>query len=83
MEKNEISEIASWLEIPLMHDIPVTPMDLLESNRYDLVFDFAGGHATAKQVLDEWDENWREKFRSNFEVFLASDGQFSIREKSD
>jgi hypothetical protein len=78
----EIQEVASWFEMPILEGIPVTPIELWEAHRPDLVFDYASGHSDAEQTLTSWDPEWRERYRSDFEVFRAEDGQLSIRLKA-
>lgn len=78
-----VSDVASWFEMPLMSDTPITPIHLYAANRPDLVFDYASGHSDPAAVLDEFDAGWRERYRSDFEVFEASDGQRSLRPKAD
>ena len=76
-----VDEIASWFEMPLVASAPVTPLDLYAAERVDLVFEFASGHADPEALLAEFDPDWRERYRSGFEVFQASDGQRSIQMK--
>lgn len=76
-----IQEVTSWFEMPLQLGVPVTPIDLWASGRPDLVFDFASGHTDSEQILTAWDPQWRDRYRSDFEVFRAADGQLSIRPK--
>jgi transcriptional regulator with XRE-family HTH domain len=76
-----IEEVASWFEMPLVAHAPATPLDLYAANRGDLVFDFASGHADPEMLLTEFDPEWRERYRSDFEVFDAADGRRSIRMK--
>jgi hypothetical protein len=76
-----IEEVASWFEMPLVANAPVTPLDLYAANRGDLVFDFASGHTDPEVLLTEFDPEWRERYRSEFEVFDAVDGHRSIRTK--
>jgi hypothetical protein len=78
----EVREIASWFEMPLVADVPVTPIDLYVGKRPDLVFEHASGHADPEQILTQFDGEWRERFRSEFEVFRAEDGDLSIRPKA-
>lgn len=77
-----IQEISSWFEMPLQLGVPVTPVDLWACGRSDLVLDFASGHTDAEQILSNWDPQWRDRYRSDFEVFRATDGQLSIRPKA-
>jgi len=76
-----IREVASWFEMPLLVGVPVTPIVLWAEGRPDLVFDYASGHTDPEQILTSWDPQWRERYRSDFEVFRADDGQLSIRPK--
>jgi hypothetical protein len=80
-EDYEVHEVASWFEMPMLEAVPVTPIDLWATRRPDLVFEYASGHAGAEQILTTWDPEWREHYRSDFEVFRAGDGQLSIRPK--
>ncbi len=76
-----VEEIASWFEMPLSSSAPVTPIVLYAANRADLVFEFASGHVDPEALLSEFDPSWRERYRSDFEVFEAGDGSRSIRMK--
>jgi transcriptional regulator with XRE-family HTH domain len=81
-EHYEVREVASWFEMPLIDEAPVTPIDLYVEERVDLVFDYASGHADPEQILSDFDPQWRERYRSDFEVFRAADGELSIRPKA-
>jgi hypothetical protein len=78
----EVREIASWFEMPLIADVPVTPIDLYIGKRPDLVFEYASGQADPEQIVTQFDGEWRERYRSDFEVFRAEDGDLSIRPKA-
>lgn len=82
VEHYEVREIASWFEMPLVADVPVTPIDLYANERADLVFEHASGHADPEQILTVFDPEWRERYRSDFEVFQAEDGHPSLRLKA-
>jgi hypothetical protein len=43
------------------------------------VVDVAAGHAAGEAVLELWQPGWREKYRSDFEVFEAPDGELGSR----
>ena len=75
-----VDEIASWFEMPLP-GAPVTPIDLYVADRTDLVFDYASGQTDPERLLDEFDPQWREHYRSEFDVVTAADGNFSIVKK--
>lgn len=76
-----VADIASWFEVPLSLTAPVTPIDLYANGNIDLVFEFASGHSDPEALLSQFDPEWREHFRSDFEVFDAGDGHRSIRAK--
>lgn len=76
-----VDEIASWFEMPLTALAPVTPITLYAANRADLVFEFASAHADPEALLTEFDPDWRERYRSDFELFEAGDGNRSLRMK--
>lgn len=76
-----VEEVASWFEMPLDSAVPITPIDLYEANRPDLVFECASGHSDPTQLMDEFDPEWRERYRSDFKIEMASDGDFSIVRK--
>lgn len=76
-----IQEVASWFEMPLLRGVPVTPIDLWDARRPDLIFEYASGHTDPEQILTTWDPDWRERYRSDFEVFRAGDSHLSIRLK--
>jgi hypothetical protein len=77
-----VKEIASWFSIPLHDDAPITPIDLWVANRQDLFFEAARENAKMEaDVLDKFEPNWREKYRSDFETFVGGDGELSLRMK--
>jgi hypothetical protein len=80
-EPGYIQEVASWFEMPLSAHAPVTPIDLYAEGQPDLVLEYASGHGDTEQILTAYDPDWRERFRSAFEVYLDHDGEMSIRPK--
>ena len=76
-----VREIASWFEMPLVGEAPITPIDLYAGEHPELVFEHASGHDDPEQILTAFDPEWRERYRSDFEVFRAGDGELSIRPK--
>lgn len=81
-EDHLVFDVASWMEMPLAVDAPVTAMDLAVAGRYEDVVDLAAQHATGEHVLDRWQPDWRERYRSDFEVFEAPDGELGTRPAS-
>jgi hypothetical protein len=78
-EHYQVAEVASWFEMPVRADAPVTPIDLWAAGRHNLVFEYGSSHDTPEGILTQWDPEWRERYRSDFEVFEAGDGQLAIR----
>jgi len=78
-ENHMIQEVASWFEMPLTSNAPLTPIDLFVDDRADLILEHARGHGDAEDVLTAYDPEWRERYRSSFEVYLDTDGAMSIR----
>ena len=76
-----IQEVASWFEMPISSVAPVTPIDLYAEKQSTLVLDHAWGHCDTEEILTAYDPDWRERFRSDFEVYLDTDGEMSIRPK--
>lgn len=78
-----IFDVASWLEIPLDSNAPVSRLDLLVAGREDLIIEsVTGSETTGAALLDRFDRGWRVRHRSDFEVFEATDGQRSIRRRT-
>lgn len=75
-----ISEVASWLEIPLHPEAPITGMDMIAKDRWDLVLRLASNHGQDPEVvLDEFEPGWREQYESPVEVFTGPDGLPGVR----
>lgn len=76
-----VEDIASWFEMPLVKRVPVTPVDLYADDRADLVFAFASGQEDPEALMSQYSPDWREVYRSDFETFIAIDGNRSVRLK--
>ena len=76
-----ITEVASWMEMPLSREAPISGLDLAAAGhcRILLLVDPAANHAGAEEILYRWQPDWRERYRSDFEVFDAPDGHLGIR----
>jgi transcriptional regulator with XRE-family HTH domain len=79
---DQVFEPASWMEVPISEDAPTTPVDLYAEGFLDVVFDLATGNLAPEQALDTAEPGWRERYRSDWEVAVADDGQPYIRPKS-
>jgi transcriptional regulator with XRE-family HTH domain len=74
-----VDDVASWFEMPIHESAPVTPIDLWAAGEQMLLFETASRHLTGEEVLDRFQPEWRERYASDFETYLASDGELSIR----
>jgi hypothetical protein len=73
---------AGWLEMALVKDVPVTWMDIYLAGREELLIDAASNRRSDLHgLLDELDPEWRERYRSDYEVFEDIDGRPAIRAK--
>ena len=59
---------------------PITALDLYAAKQIQLVFSLATGNADPEQVLSAFDPDWRDNFKSEFEIYEADDGP-AIRPK--
>ena len=80
-EHYSVADVGQWFEVPVILGVPVAPIDLYASESAALVFEFAAGHTDPEQILDTFDTDWRERYRSDFETYRAGDGHLSIRPK--
>lgn len=74
-----IFEPASWMEVPVSVSAPVTKIDLYAAGQLDVIFELASENCTPEQALDVAEPGWREKYRSDWEVAVAEDGERYIR----
>lgn len=76
-----VFEPASWMEVPIVRDAPTTSIDLYAAGHLDVIFDLASDQCSPEAALDAAIPDWRVRFRSNWEVGTAEDGQPYIRSK--
>lgn len=77
-----VSDIASWMEMPIVREAPVTAIDLYARGHLFVIFQLAGRHIAPEAALDQAEPGWRERYRSEYEVFRAGDGQPAIRPRA-
>lgn len=80
-EKGTIGDPAVWMELDLPFEEPghyVRPLDLYLAGHDVALLDIAERRRSVAQVLDDVTPDWRRQ-RSNFEVYVDTDGQRSIR----
>jgi len=81
-EDHLVTDVASWMEVPLTHDVPVTAIDLYSGGHLFTIFDLASEHITPERALDQADPGWRERIDTEYEVFRAGDGQPAVRPRA-
>lgn len=79
-EKGLIEDPAAWMEMNFTLEPGdfIRPLDLYLEGHITELLELAEQRQTTAQVLDQVRPNWRQS-RSDFEVFLDSDGQRAIR----
>lgn len=83
-EKGLVQDPAAWMEmdLPLDPGYFIRPLDLYLEGHVLALIDLAEQRQTVAQVLDQVKPNWRAN-RSDFEVFVDTDGQRSIRRRDE
>jgi len=83
-EKGLVQDPAAWMEmdLPLDSGYFIRPLDLYLEGHVLALIDLAEQRQTVAQVLDQVKPNWRTN-RSDFEVFVDTDGQRSIRPREE
>jgi len=78
-----IADPASWIEMPLSDQATITPVDIYEADRADLLFEVLSDCMGPHDMLDQFDPNWRSTYAldGRFEIAEAADGLTSIVEK--
>lgn len=78
-----VFEPASWMEVPLSRDAPITPVDLYAFGKLRVIHDLAAEKIGPEAALDAVDPEWRERYRTDWEIAAGEDGQPVIRPKPD
>jgi hypothetical protein len=81
LDQVAVSSPARWIAVPLCEGYTVTPRHLYSVANAAALVDHAAGNVSAVELLDELAPDWREAYRSEYEAFLAADGQFSLRSR--
>jgi hypothetical protein len=78
----ELDDPASWMEIPILPDVPLTPIDAYVNGAFPQILELSRQKIPPELALDYIDPDWRQKYReSGWEVFDAGDGNFSVGAK--
>lgn len=76
-------DIASWIDVPILTNVPVTPRDLWIKGDPNIFFEYALGDMKSEAALGAFDPDWRQRYRDDgFETFVGVDGNLSIRTKN-
>jgi len=76
-------DIASWMDVPILTDVPVTPRNLWTDGDPNTFFEYALGDLKPEAALDVFDSEWRQRYRDDgFESFVGEDRLLSIRTKN-
>ena len=83
-QKGLVQDPAAWMEmdLPLDSGYFIRPLDLYLEGHVLALIDLAEQRQTVAQVLDQVKPNWRTN-QSDFEVFVDTDGQRSIRRRDE
>lgn len=83
-DKAPIEDPAQWMEmdLPLGLGYFIRPLDLYLDGHDSALIELAEQRRTMSQVLDDVRPDWRAE-RSSFEVYTDTDGQRSIRQRSE
>ncbi len=76
-----VQDVPAWLEMPLSQNAPLTGIDLIAGGQFSLVLRWAQGE-DGEHLLDLFKPGWRDAYRSDVEVFIASDGAPALRARS-
>jgi hypothetical protein len=83
LDEFHVVDPAGWLMTPIIKDAPVAWVDLYRAGLAEWVVDAAAPNRAPDphRLLDLFDPEWRQKYRTDYEVFEAEDGELSIRAK--
>lgn len=78
-----ITEIGTWLEMPLSDQSTLTAVDVYSGGRVELLLDFAARRLSSHAVLDAFDKDWREHHPADrrFAVVVADDDSLTVIER--
>ncbi len=76
-------DIATWIDVPILSDVPITPRNLWTDGDPSTFFEYALGNLQPEAALDSFEPGWRQHYRHDgFDTFVGEDDQLSIRTKS-
>lgn len=82
LRRNLISDVPSWLEMPVADGVQLSAMELLVAGRYDLVLELSridGYDDQVAEVLGKFDPEWRDHYYDRtFDVVWDDEGNSAI-----
>jgi hypothetical protein len=76
-----IDDVASWLEMPLVDGISVSPLDVMADGASVELCELYQGHISPEDLLDRYRPGWQTRYDSDYEVFEAEDGELALKPK--
>ena len=77
-----ISDVASWLDMPL-DESSFTGIDVLAAGQVHDLVEYAAEHIGSAELLDRAVPAWRDSLDDRFEVYRAGDGERAIRVRAE
>lgn len=74
-----VRDPAQWITQPLVDGYTVTILDLYSPEVASEFVELGAGDATSVMLLDRIEPQWRETYKSEYEVFSAEDGMPALR----
>jgi DNA-binding transcriptional regulator YiaG len=76
-------DLASWLDVPILTDTPITPLDLWTKGDPKTFFEYALGDLKPEAALDASEPDWRTRYlEDGFVTLRGADGNLSIGYKN-
>lgn len=79
LQHADVSEPASWLELPIVSGYAPRRFDMFLSNHYYELVALARNEITPDEAIASLDPQWQARLLLRHEVFLDSDGKFSVK----
>ena len=77
-----ISDVASWLDVPLAES-SLTGVDVLAAGHVHDLMELAADHIGSAELLDRAIPDWRDTLDDRFEAYQAEDGERAIRMRNE
>jgi hypothetical protein len=74
-----VDDVATWLEMPIDEAAPITGLDLAVEGKFADLCELALDEVTGAELLDARTPHWRTRYRREYEVFRATDGELGLR----